>query len=87
LNECSELYLLHVYSHTKEELVKYAWTQDAYLKKVVQEENKFLERRVDLPEYDEKGQVRSEKIEKEMLTQYEQLKYTMGLAHVEKNDS
>lgn len=57
------------------------------MKKVVQEENRFLERRSELQEQDSRGHERSSKIEQEMLSQYESLKYVMGLAHVEKNDS
>ena len=52
------------------------------MKKVVQEENRFLERRSELQEQDNRGHERSSKIEQEMLSQYESLKYVMGLAHV-----
>lgn len=76
-----------MYSHTKVDQVKYSWTQEAYMKKVVQEENRFLERRSELQEQDHYGHERSSKIEQEMHSQYESLKYVMGLAHVEKNDS
>ena len=33
---------MHVYSVKKIELVKYDWTQDIYMKKVGEEENRFL---------------------------------------------
>lgn len=52
------------------------------MKKIVEEENRFLKKDIKLDSSDEKGHYRSEKIEKQMRNQYQQLKYAMGLAHV-----
>lgn len=44
LNELNELYLLHVYNVKKHDLVKYSWTEETYLRKIAEGEEKVLKR-------------------------------------------
>lgn len=44
VNEVNEIYLLHVYNVIKTDLVKYAWTEEIYQKKIAEGEEKLIKR-------------------------------------------
>lgn len=75
-----------MYHLEREELVKYSWTHETYMKKVAEAENKLLEKKINYDDMDQKMMERSTMIQGEMKHQYEMLKFAMGLSHVEKNN-